>query len=32
MKNYFVSRYGGIRDIDFSSVFEELIKNTSNDD
>ena len=26
MKNYFVNKYGAIRDIDFSSVFEKLIK------
>lgn len=25
MKNYFVDRYGAIKDIDFSSIFEELI-------
>ena len=29
MKNYFVSRYGGIKDVDFSSIFEELIENGS---
>lgn len=26
MKNYFVSRYGGIKDVDFSPIFEELIE------
>jgi len=26
MKNYFISRYGAIRDIDFTDVFEEIIK------
>ncbi|MCL2052054.1 MAG: ATP-binding protein [Lachnospiraceae bacterium] len=26
MKNYFVSRYGAIRDIDFTSIFEKLIE------
>lgn len=26
MKNYFVSRYGAIKDIDFTPIFEELIK------
>ena len=25
MKNYFVGRYGAIRDIDFTPVFEELL-------
>ena len=25
MKNYFVSRYGAIKDIDFTPIFEELI-------
>lgn len=29
MKNYFVSRYGGIKDVDFSSIFEELLENGS---
>ena len=29
MKNYFVSRYGGIKDVDFSSIFEELLDNES---
>ena len=27
MKNYFISRYGAIRDIDFTPIFEELIHN-----
>lgn len=26
MKNYFVDRYGAIKNVDFSSIFEELIK------
>ncbi len=26
MKNYFVSRYGAIKDVDFSSVFEEILE------
>ncbi len=26
MKNYFVSRYGGIKDVDFSPIFEELFE------
>lgn len=26
MKNYFVSQYGAIKDIDFTSVIEELLK------
>ncbi|MBO5383902.1 MAG: ATP-binding protein [Ruminococcus sp.] len=26
MKNYFVSRYGAIRDIDFTPIFEDIIK------
>lgn len=26
MKNYFVNRYGGIKDVDFSPLFEELLK------
>ena len=25
MKNYFVDRYGAIRDIDFTPIFEELL-------
>ena len=25
MKNYFVSRYGALRDIDFSPIFEDII-------
>lgn len=25
MKNYFVDRYGAIKDIDFTPIFEELI-------
>jgi len=25
MKNYFVSQYGAIKDIDFTPIFEELI-------
>ncbi|MFI3227302.1 MAG: ATP-binding protein [Clostridia bacterium] len=29
MKNYFISRYGGIKDVDFSSIFEELLENGS---
>jgi len=24
MKNYFISRYGAIKDIDFTSIFENL--------
>lgn len=27
MKNYFISRYGAIKDIDFTPIFEELISN-----
>lgn len=27
LKNYFVNRYGGIKDIDFTPVFEEIISN-----
>jgi len=26
MKNYFIDRYGAIRDIDFTTVFENIIK------
>lgn len=26
MKNYFISRYGGIKDVDFTSVFEKLLE------
>lgn len=25
MKNYFISQYGAIKDIDFTPIFEELI-------
>ena len=25
MKNYFINRYGAIKDIDFSPIFEELV-------
>ena len=25
MKNYFIDRYGAIKDIDFTSIFEELL-------
>lgn len=25
MKNYFVGRYGAIKDIDFTPIFEELL-------
>lgn len=28
MKNYFVSQYGAIKDIDFSSIFETIINET----
>ena len=28
MKNYFVSRYGAIKDIDFSPLFEEMVNKT----
>lgn len=28
MKNYFISRYGAIRDIDFSPIFEDIIKSS----
>ncbi|MGG1618936.1 ATP/GTP-binding protein [Paenibacillus sp. NRS-1782] len=27
MKNYFVSRYGAIKDVDFSTIFENLLNN-----
>ena len=27
MKNYFVSQYGAIKDIDFAPLFEEIIAN-----
>jgi len=26
MKNYFVSQYGAIKDIDFTSIFENILK------
>ena len=26
MKNYFVNKYGAIKDIDFSPIFEDLVK------
>ena len=26
MKNYFVSRYGAIKDIDFAPIFEKIMK------
>lgn len=29
MKNYFISQYGAIKDIDFTPIFEELIENDS---
>lgn len=29
MKNYFISQYGAIKDIDFTPIFEEIIKNKS---
>ncbi|GER67432.1 hypothetical protein BpJC7_25970 [Weizmannia acidilactici] len=25
MKNYFISQYGAIKDIDFTPIFEELV-------
>lgn len=28
MKNYFIDRYGAIKDVDFSPIFKELIDNT----
>ena len=31
MKNYFVNRYGAITNVDFSSVFEAIMKNSSED-
>lgn len=29
MKNYFISQYGGIKDIDFTPIFEEILANES---
>ena len=28
MKNYFISKYGAIKDIDFAPIFEEILKKT----
>ena len=27
MKNYFISQYGAIKNIDFTPIFEELVSN-----
>jgi hypothetical protein len=27
MKNYFISQYGAIKDIDFTPIFEEILAN-----
>ena len=32
MKNYFISKYGAIENIDFSNVFEELEKEENKDE
>ena len=31
MKNYFIDRYGAIRDLDFSPIFEEIMSKTGNE-
>lgn len=31
MKNYFISQYGAIKDIDFTPIFEELISKERNE-
>ena len=32
MRNYFISRYGAIRDIDFSPIFEDIMKESSEEE
>ena len=32
MKNYFVSQYGAIKDVDFSPLFQKLILGENNQD
>ena len=32
MKNYFINRYGAIANVDFSSVFKNLMDETSEED